>query len=278
MNPTLDKVLMYSFTIGVLAAIVALYFLPSFCARNKRHKDGIQRLNLYLGWTGIGWLAALIWAVWSPRKQHGTPLGSGPLPIPPSTALRSGRFDYPKYVMREELKLVGKKFHIYGPNGDELCSADMKAFKLREDIRLYAGEDQKTEVLLIKAREIFDVSATYDVVDPVARETVGAIKRRGLRSLVRDEWVILDPGGQQLVEIKEEHILLALLRRFLISLVPQQYIGLMHERAVCVFKQHWNPFVLNMSVDFSEDINRTLDRRLGLAAAVLLCTVEGKEH
>lgn len=63
MSPTLDKVLMYSFTIGVLAALVALYFLPSLCARNKSHKDGIQRLNLYLGWTGIGWFAALVWAI-----------------------------------------------------------------------------------------------------------------------------------------------------------------------------------------------------------------------
>jgi hypothetical protein len=34
---------------------------------------------------------------------------------------------------------------------------------------------------------------------------------------------------------------------------------------------------MNMSVDFSGDLNRTLDRRLGIAAALLLCGIEGKQ-
>ena len=194
------------------------------------------------------------------------------------TANRSDRFDHPTYMLREGTKLVGKTFHIYGPKGDEVLLADMKAFKLREDIRLYAGEDHHTEVLLIKAREILDVSATYDVVDPIARETVGAVKRQGLQSIVRDEWLILDTQGRPLAVIKEDSLLLALLRRFLVSLIPQRYIGMMHGRAVCAFREHWNPFVRNLSVDFSQDINRTLDRKLGIAAAVLLCAIEGKER
>jgi hypothetical protein len=42
-----------------------MYFLPSIIAlaRSKRDIAGILLLNILLGWTVIGWIVALIWAV-----------------------------------------------------------------------------------------------------------------------------------------------------------------------------------------------------------------------
>lgn len=42
-----------------------LYFLPSIIAlaRNKRDITAILLLNFFLGWTAIGWVIALVWAV-----------------------------------------------------------------------------------------------------------------------------------------------------------------------------------------------------------------------
>lgn len=42
-----------------------MYFLPSIIAlaRSKRDTLAIFLLNLFLGWSVIGWLVALIWAV-----------------------------------------------------------------------------------------------------------------------------------------------------------------------------------------------------------------------
>ena len=42
-----------------------MYFLPSIVAlaRNKRDIAGIVLLNFFLGWTMIGWVVALVWAV-----------------------------------------------------------------------------------------------------------------------------------------------------------------------------------------------------------------------
>jgi hypothetical protein len=42
-----------------------MYFLPSIIAlaRSKRDTLGIFLLNFFLGWTCIGWIIALIWAV-----------------------------------------------------------------------------------------------------------------------------------------------------------------------------------------------------------------------
>ena len=42
-----------------------MYFLPSVVAlaRSKRDITAIVLLNFFLGWTMIGWVVALVWAV-----------------------------------------------------------------------------------------------------------------------------------------------------------------------------------------------------------------------
>ena len=42
-----------------------MYFLPSIVAlaRSKRDIGAILLLNFFLGWTMIGWVVALVWAV-----------------------------------------------------------------------------------------------------------------------------------------------------------------------------------------------------------------------
>jgi len=43
---------------------LVMYFLPSIVAfaRNKRDTTAILLLNIFRGWTLIGWIVALIWA------------------------------------------------------------------------------------------------------------------------------------------------------------------------------------------------------------------------
>jgi hypothetical protein len=43
----------------------AVYFLPSILAlaRNKRDTVSIFVLNFLLGWTAVGWVVALVWAL-----------------------------------------------------------------------------------------------------------------------------------------------------------------------------------------------------------------------
>jgi hypothetical protein len=52
--------------IGVVVALalgVCVYFLPTIVGRHKRNAGSIFVLNLFLGWTLIGWVVALVWAV-----------------------------------------------------------------------------------------------------------------------------------------------------------------------------------------------------------------------
>ena len=45
-----------------LTFFLLIYFLPTILARNKADALGVFLVNLFLGWTVIGWLVALIWA------------------------------------------------------------------------------------------------------------------------------------------------------------------------------------------------------------------------
>lgn len=49
----------------VFAVIIGVSFVPAIVAfaRNHAQKWLILLLNLVVGWTGIGWIAALIWAI-----------------------------------------------------------------------------------------------------------------------------------------------------------------------------------------------------------------------
>ncbi len=46
-----------------MTILVLLYFLPSIVGRNKQDFTAIFVLNLLLGWTVVGWIVALVWAL-----------------------------------------------------------------------------------------------------------------------------------------------------------------------------------------------------------------------
>ena len=63
-------------TLLVVAAAAAwIYLLPSQIAvhRHTRRAGAIMILNFFLGWTAIGWLASLVWAICD-RKSPSYPL------------------------------------------------------------------------------------------------------------------------------------------------------------------------------------------------------------
>lgn len=59
-NKTLIIMIVLWATIGLL-----LYFVPTIVAFAKGHlnKTAVLLLNLFLGWTFIGWVIALVWSV-----------------------------------------------------------------------------------------------------------------------------------------------------------------------------------------------------------------------
>ncbi len=189
-------------------------------------------------------------------------------------------FQHPGYLVRRKVfKLLGGAFHVFDPAGNVVLYSKQKAFKLKEDIRIYTGEDMGTEVLTIRTDQIIDLGATYHVHDSQQGGVrVGSLKRKGLKSMLRNEWVILDSSGQEVGIIQEDSVALALLRRLMVGwLLPQRYYGTIGNNPVSVFTRNFNPFISKISLDFSMDTQGQLDRRLGIAAVIMLLAIDGKQ-
>ncbi len=74
----------------VLAGLTALYWLPWAIAATRHHQSvvAIALINFFVGWTGIGWLATLIWACLGvhtrPRMTSVAVFGGYGYPPPPA--------------------------------------------------------------------------------------------------------------------------------------------------------------------------------------------------
>ena len=187
-------------------------------------------------------------------------------------------FQYPHYVLHRQVFALTGKFRFYDPMGNLVMFSEQKMFRWKEDIRVYADESKMREVLSIKARQIMDFSASYDVVDTEMNQKVGVLRRKGWRSMFRDEWEVLDENDNVKGLLFEDSMGLAVLRRLVLgSWLPQNYDITFGTTRVADLKQNFNLFRYELNLDFSMDVSRMMDRRLGIAAGILLAAVEGKQ-
>jgi uncharacterized protein YxjI len=187
-------------------------------------------------------------------------------------------FEYDRYLLKRQVFALTGKLRFYNPQEQLVLYVEQKMFRLREDIRVFSDESKSQEVLLIQARNIIDFNAAYDVIDPAGNQKVGTLRRKGWRSMMRDEWEVLDVNDQVVGMLFEDSVGQALLRRLLLgSLLPQNYDMTLGETRVADLRQRFNLFAYQMDIDFSMDPTRRLDHRLGIASATLLAIIEGKQ-
>jgi hypothetical protein len=188
-------------------------------------------------------------------------------------------FQYSTYRLKRQVFAMTGVFRLFSENGDLLAYARQKMFKMREDIRLYNDETQTQELLSIQARQIIDFSAAYDVFDSTTQEFVGTLRRRGWRSMMRDEWELLDAQGMVFGKMQEDSAQRALLRRLLLGAwLPQRYDISIGDTLSAEFDQEFNLLRYELVLDFKPGLSRPLDRRLGIAAAILLAAIEGRQE
>jgi hypothetical protein len=188
-------------------------------------------------------------------------------------------FQYNNYVLKKQVIALTGTLRIYNPQDQLVLFIQQKIFKLKEDIRVYADELKSRELLTIKARQIIDFSAYYDVVDSQYLTKIGGFRRKGFRSLVQDEWEVFDSQENLIGVLKEDSLRDALLRRLLLgTLIPQNYGLNVGAEKIADYSQRFQIFRYVLDINFQMDTGNILDRRLGIAAAILLAIIEGRQH
>ena len=179
--------------------------------------------------------------------------------------------DWPTQYVAERpfINLFGRTFRIFD-RGRLSFFVRQKLFKLKEAINVYADDSMRDIRLEIRARNVIDFSATYDIIDPTQETIVGSFRRKGFRSMVRDTWTILDANGVEIGTLEEDSALVALIRRVLTSLIPQTFYVSIHGNRAGIIKQRFNLFKIVYDVSLH---SAHFDPRMGVAASILLMAI-----
>ncbi len=102
-----------------------------------------------------------------------------------------------------KLLALASQIYIRDANGNLMGYVKQKLLKLKEDINVFADESQTTILFNIKADRVIDFSARYNFTSSNG-QTLGSIKRQGMRSIWKANYEISDSSGDQVMQIHEE--------------------------------------------------------------------------
>ena len=186
------------------------------------------------------------------------------------------------FVLRQKIKLVINQYEFFLPDGDEpdepICFVEQKRFKFKEDIRFYADDSKRHELMRLKARQRFDPRARYDVTDEVGTK-IGEISKVFGASLFRSTFRINNADGQELFISTEKNLWVALIRRAVGFIpyvetvaewlpIPYHFVFKRGDEILGQNTRQFGKLRDVYTIDVSADNARTIDRRLVLALAV----------
>ena len=188
-----------------------------------------------------------------------------------------------RFFLRQRFALMINRYEASTLGADEksagepVCFVEQKRMKLKEDLRAFTDDSKTEEVFRIKAQQVWDPKARYDITDPAGQQ-IGQLQKVFGESLLRSTWRIYDTTGEQVAWARERNLFVALFRR-LIGFVP--YIGGFADWLPIPY--HFDYFMEDRKIgglerilgvrdryrlDVSGDSDRTIDRRVVLALAV----------
>lgn len=103
-----------------------------------------------------------------------------------------------------KLLALANQIYVRDAGGNLLGYVKQKMFKLKEDINIYADEQQTQLLFNIKADRMIDWSANYSFTDSRGNY-LGSIKRQGMRSIWKANYDVFDSSNRQVYKIQEEN-------------------------------------------------------------------------
>lgn len=110
-----------------------------------------------------------------------------------------------RFPLDLRFKIISLASRISVRDADDrlLFHVKQKLLKLKEAVTVFEDEEQTRPRYQIAADRVLDISARYHISDMDGRE-LGALQRRGMRSIWRAHYEIYQ-NGEQLFEIREEN-------------------------------------------------------------------------
>ena len=110
---------------------------------------------------------------------------------------------YPLFL-KFKISTLSSDFNISDKNGNSLAYVRQKLFKLKEDVVVYNNESRTQENFRIRANQWIDFNASYAITDHTGKN-LGKIARKGMRSIWKSTYDVLDEADQQKFTISEDN-------------------------------------------------------------------------
>src|SRR5437879_5291688 len=112
-------------------------------------------------------------------------------------------FNYP-LTLSFKIIAIAPQIKVADATGQTVLYVRQKALALREDVRIFADEQQQQQLYQLNADRIIDWSANYRV-RTMDGQDLGNIRRKGMRSLWNATYEVADLNGLGLEVIHEEN-------------------------------------------------------------------------
>ena len=109
-------------------------------------------------------------------------------------------------TLRFKLFALAPQIFVSDASGAQVFYIKQKLLKLRDAISVFSDDNQSRQVAAINADRIIDFGAKFNITNQDGR-LLGAVGRKGFRSLWRAHYEVWDHAGQPAGSIKEESVL-----------------------------------------------------------------------
>jgi len=104
-----------------------------------------------------------------------------------------------------KITTLASDFNITDKNGNYVAYVRQKMFKLKEDVIVFNDESKSQELFNIKANQWIDFNASYMMTDLVNGKKFGRLARKGVRSIWKSRYDIIDENEQPKYQINEDN-------------------------------------------------------------------------
>jgi hypothetical protein len=102
--------------------------------------------------------------------------------------------NYP-VTFRFKLIALAPQIYVTDANGKTICYVKQKLFRFREKVEVFTDDMMQQLMATVEADRIIDWSARYTFKSPTG-QVLGAVERRGLKSLWKAHYDVFAPGAQ----------------------------------------------------------------------------------
>ncbi|MDB4959141.1 MAG: hypothetical protein JWO36_6710 [Myxococcales bacterium] len=163
-------------------------------------------------------------------------------------------------------------FRVWTADGQLIMYIAHPLLKLREEFMVYADEAKTRPMLRVKSKQVIAINFSYEVLDAATGEVLGAVQKKGLKSIIRDKFIIFDAAGAEIGYAEEQGA--SILRRIFPWLTSKHAIFVGGQRVAWI-QQKFRFFNKEFSVDTQPS---PLDPRFVLAVALLALMAEARRE